>query len=220
MSTSEAGSPSDTPPSAEHEAVGLPAGWVRIGNRRWWSTWAGVSTAFFVLGSLYLAIQLGRLFWAVVPLPVAVIFGAIAAGGVLALITVIRNARYPQPYVNLETDTLRAGNRRTLALNSIHHAVVPTDPSLTNGTLILRLIAVDARVEIILRNRNGPRLDRSSTQVLAEALRRTAIAMPSSADDPTGRFARFNFPGHIDRNDAIALVENPPAPGAPLPASW
>jgi hypothetical protein len=97
---------------------------------------------------------------------------------------------------------------------------VPLDPALRSDVLVLRLTAKEARVEIILRDRRGPRLDGTSTWVLAEALRRTSVAMPTSAADPTGRFGRYNFPGHVGRDDAIELVERPPVPGAPLPASW
>ena len=34
---------------------------------------------------------------------------------------------------------------------------------------------------------------------------------------PTGRFARYNFPGYLTLEDAIAVVESPPGPKDPLP---
>lgn len=43
--------------------------------------------------------------------------------------------------------------------------------------------------------------------------------MPFSADDPKGRFAKYNFPGHVDRDTAIDLVLHTPKVGDPLPVS-
>lgn len=200
-------------------SLDLPHGWVRIGRRRWWSTWAGINTVGVVLFVVYGGMQATRLLWTVVPLPLALVAAAVVVAMVLLLITSIRNLRYPQPWVNLDTGELRA-RRRVVSLQDVDRATIPVDPELRRDVLILRLLAAHARVEIIVRDRRGPALDRVSSDALVEALRRTSIAMPTSSNDPTGRFARFNFPGHISREDAIALAAEPPAVGAPLPASW
>jgi hypothetical protein len=41
--------------------------------------------------------------------------------------------------------------------------------------------------------------------------------MPISKDDPTGRFARFNFPTSVTKDEALDLVLHPPAFGEPIP---
>jgi len=207
-------------PDADGPDAPLPSGWVRIGERGWWSSWAGYSAVFVVTMIVYLGAQAGRFFDGVVPFPSNLLLGAVLIAALMWVVTAVRNAIYPPPWVNLDTDQLRAGTRRTVALGDVDRALVPLDPALRSDVLVLRLTAKEARVEIILRDRRGPRLDGTSTWVLAEALRRTAVAMPTSTNDPTGRFGRYNFPGHIGLDDAIALVEHPPAPGAPLPASW
>jgi hypothetical protein len=175
---------------------------------------------FFVVLGIYGATQLGRFFEDIAPWPSNLILGALAAGALLVAVTLIRNVRYPQPWVNLDTDELRAGSHRTLSLDHIDRALIPADPAVQAEVLTLRLTAKEARVEIILRDRKGPRLDELSTRVLIEALRRSAIAMPASPHDPAGKFARYNFPGHIDLDDTLTLIAQPPAPGMPLPASW
>jgi len=175
---------------------------------------------FFVVIGIYGATQLGRFFEDIAPWPSNLILGALAAGALLVGVTLIRNVRYPQPWVNLDTDEFRAGSHRTLRLDHIDRALIPADPAVQAEVLTLRLTAKEARVEIILRDRKGPRLDEPSTRVLTEALRRSSIAMPTSPHDPTGKFARYNFPGHIDLDDTLTLVARPPAPGMPLPASW
>ena len=49
------------------------------------------------------------------------------------------------------------------------------------------------------------------------ALERSTIAQPTSSHDPSGRFARYNFPGTLSRDEAVALVRRIPLPGEPLP---
>jgi hypothetical protein len=210
----------DAPDEAADPHASFPAGWVRIGERGWWSSWAGYGTLFFVGTIGWLGLQAGRFFDGLVPFPSDLLAGAAVVAGLFCLVTLVRNAIWPQPWVNLDTGELRAGTRRTVALRDVDRALIPLDPALRSDVLVLRLTSKEARVEIILRDRRGPRLDDTSTEVLAEALRRTSVAMPTSTNDPTGRFGRYNFPGHVGLDDAVALVEHPPAPGAPLPASW
>ena len=198
----------------------LPEGWVRIGERHWWSTWSGVGTATFVMIGIYGATQLGRFFDDIAPWPSDLLFGVAAAAGLVGIATLVRNRLYPRPSVNLDTDELRAGRGPVIALSDLERALIPMDPALRSGVLVLRLTAKGSRVEIILRDRRGPALDAVSTRALAEALRRSSVAMPTTPDDPSGRFGRYNFPGHIGREDAVTLVEDPPAPGGALPASW
>ena len=205
--------------SSDGAVAAFPAGWVRIGERDWLSGWAGYGAVFFVVTLVWFGSQAGGFFVDVVPFPSNLLLGVALVVALFVAVTAVRNAIYPQPFVNLDTDELRAG-RRTLALAHVDRALVPLDPALRSDVLVLRLTAKEARAEIILRDRRGPRLDDTSTEVLAEALRRTSITMPTSSNDPTGRFGRYNFPGHVGLDDAVALVEQPPPPGAPLPASW
>jgi hypothetical protein len=51
-------------------------------------------------------------------------------------------------------------------------------------------------------------------------LRQSAIEMPASPDDPKGRFARFNFPTNITKDEALELVAHPPATADRLPIPW
>ena len=199
----------------------LPHGWVRIGERRWWSTWVGATTAFTFLLAFQGVNFVFRIAEVTFRWDLALLIAVAVTAGLFAVVTLIRNARAPQPWVDLDTGRLRAGDRQPIPLAQIDRAVLSTAPVGKGGrVLVLRVTAKEARVEFILRDRQDATLDPTSTAVLAEALRRTSIAMPTSIHDPTGRFARYNFPGHVDRDDAVALVEHPPAAGDPLPAAW
>lgn len=199
----------------------LPHGWVRVGERRWWSTWVGATTAFSVILVIQAINFFTRVVEATIRWDLAVLLGVALTAAVFAVVTLIRNARYPQPWVDLDSGQLRAGDHRPIPLSDVDRAVLITTVVGKGGrVLVLRLLAEEARVEVIVRDRRDATLDPISTAVLAEALRRTSVAMPTSIHDPSGRFARYNFPGHIGRDDAVALVEHPPAAGEPLPAAW
>ncbi|WP_156155619.1 hypothetical protein [Frigoribacterium sp. MEB024] len=213
--------PAPAPDATDPAPAGLPHGWVRVGERRWWSTWVGATTAF----ASFAAIQAVQFVFRIAEInfrwDLALLVAVGVTVGIFALITVIRNARAPQPWIDLDSGQLRAGTRRPVPLARVDRAVLTTAPVGNGGrVLVLRLTAKEARVDFILRDRKDATLDPTSTAVLAEALRRTSVAMPTSIHDPTGRFARYNFPGHVDRDDAVALVEHPPAAGDPLPAAW
>jgi len=91
-------------------------------------------------------------------------------------------------------------------------------PTRETRVVLLRIAAGKrARTEFVLRDKRGETLDERTRNALAEAIRRTAIAMPVSKDDPTGRFARYNFPVNITLEDAVAVVLAPPAKGDALP---
>jgi hypothetical protein len=55
-----------------------------------------------------------------------------------------------------------------------------------------------------------------AAQVL-DMLRQANIEMPVSPDDPKGRFARFNFPTNITKDEALEVMAHPPQPTDPLP---
>ena len=182
--------------------------------------WAGVSTLSVVLFVFYLSGQAARALAEDIPWPLTLVLSVLVVAAGLGVVTLVRNAVYPQPWVNLDTDQLRAGRHEPIPLSAVDRALIPVDPATRSDVLVLRLTGRGARVEIVLRDRRGPSLGPDDTHALAEAVRRTAVAIPTTSYDPTGRFARYNFPGHVDRDSAVALVESPPAPGQPLPASW
>jgi len=200
-------------------AHALPHGWVPMGERRWHSAWIGgtwLFAALFIANGLNLSIMLGRIF-DTSPFAVA---GAllVALVAILALVTFVRNRRWPQPAVNLDTSELRAGTN-VLPLAHVDSASVGVTPLKKARVVILRITAgKEARVEFVLRDRRDQTPGPTTALVLAEALRRTSIMMPVSKDDPTGRFAHYIFPGHITREEAVALALAPPARNEPLPA--
>lgn len=199
-------------------APAFPHGWVLIGERQWHSAWIGgtwLFAALFIVNGLNFSIFVGRMF-DVSPFAMAGVLLLILVA-ILALVTFVRNRRWPQPAVNLDTSELRAG-RKVVPLAHIDSASLGVTPLKKTRVVILRITAGrEARAEFVLRDQKDRTLGATPSRVLAEALRRTTIIMPVSKDDPTGRFAHYNFPGHITREEAVALVLAPPAMNEPLP---
>lgn len=199
-------------------APAFPHGWVHIGERQWHSAWIGgtwLFAALFVANGLNLSVILGRMF-DLSPFAMAGVLSLILVA-ILALVTFVQNRRWPQPAVNLDTSELRAGTK-IVPLARIDSASLGVTPLKKTRVVILRVTAGrEARAEFVLRDRKDRTPDTATTRVLAEALRRTTIVMPASKDDPTGRFARYNFPGHITREEAVALALTPPTMNEPLP---
>ena len=200
------------------DAQGLPRGWIPIGARRWSNIWidgAVVGSVLFLANGLNFSIIFGKIL-GVSPIPLAAALPVILVA-ILALARFVHNRRWPQPAVNLDTSQLRAGTN-VVPLAAIDSAWLGAIPTRNTRVLVLRITAGKAaRAEFILRDRQNHTPDSTTCLVLAEALRRTAIVMPVSKDDPSGRFAHYNFPGHITREQAVALALDPPTRSEPIP---
>jgi hypothetical protein len=68
-----------------------------------------------------------------------------------------------------------------------------------------------------LIDQRGEPLDQPTAHLVAEVLKRTSSVMPTSEYDPSGRFAKYNFPSNVTREEAIDLVLHPPAFEEELP---
>jgi hypothetical protein len=110
----------------------------------------------------------------------------------------------------------------------IRHGVVPFEQieraelvGLSDGDRAGLLLKIGRRrgpaASILLRERSTPVLDDARRDLLIEVIRASSIAPPASPHDPTGKFARFNFPGMLDKAGAEQVVRDPPAPGEPAP---
>jgi hypothetical protein len=85
-------------------------------------------------------------------------------------------------------------------------------------TLILTLRTPDGlRAPLVVRRRGRLGLSPWARDAAVALVESSEVAMPRAKEDPTGRFARFNFPSNLTKEDALALIERPPQDGEPLP---
>jgi hypothetical protein len=75
---------------------------------------------------------------------------------------------------------------------------------------VLTLTADDgARISLVLAIRGRRVLSDEQTAALVAAVEASRIVLPTTSDDPDGRFTRINFPGHLDVGDAVELIRDP-----------
>lgn len=119
--------------------------------------------------------------------------------------------------VDLRGRRLRIG-RRVVPFAEITRAELVPVPNDDEAGLLLKLArGRRPSVSVLLRERATPVLDDARRDLLIEVIRASSIARPVSPHDPTGKFARFNFPGMLDKAGAEQVVRDPPAPGEPAP---
>jgi hypothetical protein len=117
--------------------------------------------------------------------------------------------------INSELRRLRRG-RRQVEASAVYSARLLIDPDGYAG-VDLQLAAPRLAFRIQLHNGHSVVLDDRARELLLDFLPQTSIAMPESPYDPKGKFAKYNFPSHITKAEAITLMEDPPGPGDPLP---
>jgi hypothetical protein len=107
---------------------------------------------------------------------------------------------------------------RIVASELITRATVGTSGSVKKPAILLTL-GTSGRLSgtVMLRDQHDTPMSETGRAALLALLRASNIAMPISPDDPTGKFARYNFPGHLTKSDVIALVEMNPSTSKPIP---
>lgn len=210
--------PDDQP--AAPDVVNNPNEWVRIGGSRVLAlsdvlsplSWFRIVGIPVILGVFSIARGSGAaLFgWA------EIVLGFLVIGIIARFLVELR-----QLDVDFTTGEFRLGSR-TRPLSELVTATVTASPLTKRGSRFVAL-SVGARrgpkAAFVLRARDGSPIATATAELLAETVRRSAIAMPENPDDPTGRFARYNYPGHATREEALALILSPPEPEDPLPLS-
>ncbi|TAL42794.1 MAG: hypothetical protein EPN91_07585 [Salinibacterium sp.] len=120
--------------------------------------------------------------------------------------------------VNLDSGRIRYG-RKSIAFAEITVASLQV-AELGQRSLSLKF-GNGERFNLVMPLRDGERIVAiaEARKLLAQVLAASSIQIPTDKYDPKGKFARFNFPTNVTREQAIQLVLAPPAPGEPLPIS-
>jgi hypothetical protein len=157
--------------------------------------------------------------WKPIPIGLAlVIAAAIMAAFGLVLLLVIR-AMDRRVAIDLDGKRLRVG-RTVVPFDEVDTAnvVYPTrDGSQALSIRFGHRHNPHRRATVMLLRGTREVLSADAKRILLAALAECPIVRPQSPYDPTGRYASANFPGTLDRQGAIAVVQDPPRAGEPLP---
>ncbi|QHC69359.1 hypothetical protein [Rathayibacter sp. VKM Ac-2801] len=183
---------------------------VRLTQWKWFSR-AGAPTERVLIGVSLVAIVGGNLVFDAlnpdaVPLAarLAVLVGAFIVLTVLPL--VVHAIRRPAPYADLSAKTVRVRSRVTPFASFTTARRIETGRS---KQVVLEVSAPGEKVLLELRDRLGRVTTDPTQDAIVTFLQGSRVAMPSSSEDPTGRFAHVNFPQHLTREQAIELASHP-----------
>lgn len=202
----------------------LPRGWVPLGRYNWATSLAAFSSLTLMIG-LISAFQIGSFIarraapgMGTIPRAgLAVGLGAVVAFVVIGVAVVVQRRRSSRPFVNFDLGEVRAG-KFTAHMSELDRAELIVAGSTAGrwGSAILAIRGGPIRLAFTLRNKRGA-ISPALSHLLRAVLERSSVAMPKSKDDPEGRFARYNFPTNISREQAVELVTNVPEPNDDLP---
>ncbi|MET4638111.1 hypothetical protein [Mycetocola sp. 2940] len=206
----------DSADATDVVAAPLPTGWARLGPHKWSMGLAQKIGPSIAIGG-YLAAFVTAQFLRGVDWPLAIAVAVLVLGAFVAAVALFIHLRFPQPWVNFDTGEIRTG-RYTASFVDIDFARLFAAPKRGSRILTFQVgVTKGPQVIVRLRDAKDQLLAPETARLLTEVLRRSSVRMPQSNDDPTGRFARYNFPGYLTLEDAIAVVESPPGPKDPLP---
>ncbi|WP_105034074.1 hypothetical protein [Cryobacterium aureum] len=197
----------------------VPSGWLRLDRAGWWGTFAVTPLNGIMLGIV--PINAGTT--TARSLDISIWWGFLMALGavvpVFLLLYLVQRLRYPQPWVNFDTSELRAGHRVVPLADIIWARLDMFDRQRAHTRMLTLRFGAEGgpRASVRLRGRTAQTLPAAVTDVVAEIIRRSSIAVPQTPNDPSGRFARYNYPGALGRADALEVVLNPPTIDDPAP---
>lgn len=191
-------------------------GWVPLGRPSWWMPVMLASPLLIVVLTVNVT-DFALSFLRSLPHVWLILIMVVTNVAVYALTLAAIWLFYPRAYLNPATGSVRAG-RRTARYADITSARLLVSASKRRRALHLVLRA-EGRLSasVLVRDAHSGTLDQTKAALVREMIRASNIAMPASPDDPKGRFAKYNFPDNVTRDEALELVEHPPAFGDPLP---
>ncbi|MBF4624804.1 hypothetical protein [Clavibacter sp. VKM Ac-2872] len=131
----------------------------------------------------------------------------VLALAVLGIAYLVVAERTQPPAIDMARGILRIG-RKEWGFSEITGARIELAGAEGDDTLILRLSTTgDESCSVVVSTREGVRIADDQRDALLAAIRGSRIAPPRSKDDPHGRFAHIEFPGHLTREDTAALVD-------------
>jgi hypothetical protein len=193
-------------------------GWVALDPSPWWTALVtsrvGLAIAFVPI----LAAQVG----AILEFPPLGSIGLAAGSGALAAGALVIASRlfYPQAYLNPTKAMIRIGREQAQYADINDARLILGATKKRRSLLLLLQTPTKLQLPVLLRDTRQNTLGPEVSAMVQEMLRQSTIEMPASPDDPKGRFARFNFPTNITKDEALGLVAHPPATADRLPIPW
>ncbi|QIS43022.1 hypothetical protein GW571_13215 [Clavibacter capsici] len=185
--------------------------WVRIPSpstrQRWLLTAASLAVAGILLWSpVGLVTRLVERATGPSPL-VQVGLPILLVAAVVAIAYLVVAERTAPPAIDVARQLLRMG-RKEWGFSEVTGARIELAGGPGDDSLVLRLTTTGGEsCSVVVSTREGVRIDDAQRDALLALVAGSRIAPPRSKDDPHGRFAHVEFPGHLTLEDTAALVD-------------
>lgn len=202
--------------------------WIEIGRWSWVNPLMLVLTPAFI-GLIGLLFQLthfgyiiggasGSLLPGIPRFVIEIATVLLLAGVAFGVALLVQRSRFPRVCVDLDTQRIRIG-RTEMALSELIWARLDVGGwTRRRRRLLLRMGAALHPQALFDVSPTGRRaLNERDRALLAAVIDGSDIEVPKTRDDPSGRFARYNFPNNITKATARTLVLTPPGPTDPVP---
>lgn len=195
--------------------------WVRIGARTYRERLAVavVWAAPLSLSTYLVVIIADRPLIAAFGLWPGIALALVAGIAAYAATVAIRAHRFPTLTVSPSADRVRIRDREMAAEELRKATLLPVGKGDKRVLLLSIGPAKGPAARLILRKGERVLLPEPHRELLLNVVRASNLQFPRNPDDPQNRFAKYNYPGSIDKEIAIALLERIPEPGDPLPVS-
>ena len=122
--------------------------------------------------------------------------------------------------IDVENQAFRLGTHE-YELAAFNYARLEPLGNPRSRNLVLRFgIEGDIDFYVTLTKASVVVIEPQTVERLVALFASSSIDIPIDEFDPEGKFARSGSPTHVTRDEAIALVLDPPMPGDPLPIIW
>ena len=136
----------------------------------------------------------------------------------VALVAWLTTRRVTSPFaVDLARERIRIRGRSHRFADVDTAQLDPPNNNERDGLSLQLAVRGGRKVSVLIREGREPAVLGERRDLLLAVIAGSSITRPSSAYDPTGKFARFNFPGTLDKEGAAAVVRSPPQVDEPGP---
>jgi hypothetical protein len=185
--------------------------WVRIpsptARQRWLLTAASLAFAGILLWSPVGAVT--RIVDRAIGLSPLVTVGLqfVLIAAVVGIAYLVVAERTAPPAIDVGRQLLRIG-RKEWGFSEVTGARIELAGGPGDDILILRFSTTGGEsCSVVVSTREGVRVDDAQRDALLALVAGSRIAPPRSKDDPHGRFAHVEFPGHLTLEDTASLVD-------------
>ena len=131
-----------------------------------------------------------------------------------------RQASKGRALVNLDDEAVRLGEHE-YSFSEFNYARLNSWGKPASRSLTFKFgIEDEVDFEVALTKGHKVVIAPATADAVLRLLEASSVVIPTDEFDPESKFARSGSPTNVTRDEALALITNPPMPGDKLPIIW